>query len=314
MKALFYDGNLRLIQIDKPRMRKGFALVKILMAGICNTDLEILKGYMNFSGILGHEFVGIVEKGPSALIGKRVVGEINIPCKKCDLCLEGLWRHCRNMRVLGINGYNGVFAQYALIPVENLHVLPHEIADEEAVFVEPLGAAFRITEQINFTGHEKIAVLGDGKLGLVISKALNFSNIAHVLFGKHEEKLSLAKNWTDVEFADNIEKYDRHFDVVIDATGKQSGLQQALYAVKPEGTIVLKTTVAGKISIDMSTATVNEVTIVGSRCGPFPKAIFALQNGLRVVDLIEDVFDFDDYQKAFEKASGALKVILKIQD
>ncbi len=313
MKALVYNGkDLELLNIDQPGVKTNYALVKVLLAGICNTDLEVLKGYMDFTGVLGHEFVGIVEEGPENLAGKRVVGEINIPCEQCDLCLEGLHRHCRNMRVLGIKNYNGVFAEYVLLPVKNLHVVPEKIENERAVFVEPLAAAFRILEQIEISS-QKVAVLGDGKLGLLISKALAFSKIDHLLFGKHEEKLSLARNWTSTEFSHNFQKYDRYFDVVIDATGRRSGIEQALFIVKPEGTVFLKTTMAGRIDLDLSLIAVNEIKIIGSRCGPFPAAISALEQGLEVRDLIQAVFDLSDYQKAFETAkNSSLKVILKI--
>lgn len=316
MKALIYDGqDLKLSDVNKPITRTDHALIKILLAGICNTDLEILKGYMNFKGILGHEFVGIVEQGPQELVGKRVVGEINIPCEQCDLCVQGLHRHCRNMKVLGIKDYDGVFSEYTLLPVKNLHMVPEEIENERAVFVEPLAAAFRILEQINISNSQKVAILGDGKLGLLISKALSFSKIDHLLFGKHKEKLSLACTWTSTEFSQNSRRYDRYFDVVIDATGRKSGIEQALFLVKPEGTIILKTTIADRIDLDLSLVAVNEIKIIGSRCGPFPMAISALKKGLEVRDLIQAVFDLPDYQKAFDVASNnSLKVILKIHD
>lgn len=314
MKALVFNKeDLRLLDVKIPKLKKDHALVKILLAGICNTDLEILKGYMNFTGILGHEFVGIVEQGPENLVGKRVVGEINIPCAQCDLCVQGLHRHCRNMKVLGIRNYDGVFAEYALLPLKNLHVIPEKIENERAVFTEPLAAAFRILEQINISNSQKIAVLGDGKLGLLVSKALNFSKVDHVLFGKHEEKLSLARKWTTTEFSHNFEKYDRYFDIVIEATGRKFGIEQALFLVKPEGTIVLKTTIAERVDLDLSLIAVNEVKIIGSRCGPFPKAISALENGLEVRDLIHGDFELSNYREAFDIASkGSLKVILNI--
>ncbi|HOK83184.1 MAG TPA: alcohol dehydrogenase catalytic domain-containing protein [Pseudothermotoga sp.] len=314
MKALIYDGqNLKLSEVDRPDIKEDHALIRVLLAGICNTDLEILKGYMNFTGILGHEFVGVVEQGPEDLIGKRVVGEINIPCNECDLCLNGLHRHCRNIRVLGIRNYDGVFAEYTLLPVKNLHIVPEKIENERAVFIEPLAAAFRILQQIELSGSQKVAVLGDGKLGLLVSKALSFSKIPHIVFGKHEEKLSLANKWTSTEFSHNFKQYDRYFDTVIDATGRKSGIEQALQIVKPEGTIVLKTTIAGKIDLDLSVVAVNEIKVIGSRCGPFPVAISALANSLEVRDLIESTFDLSEYQKAFERASkSSLKLLLKI--
>lgn len=314
MNALVFDGKeLRLLNVERPKFKEGHALVKVLLAGICNTDLEVLNGYMNFTGILGHEFIGIVEQGPENLVGKRVAGEINIPCGQCDLCVQGLDRHCRNMRVLGIKNYDGVFAEYAILPVENLHIVPEKIEKERAVFIEPLAAAFRILEQIDISSSQRIAVLGDGKLGLLVSKVLSFSRIDHLLFGKHEDKISLARNWTSTELSSNFEKYDRYFDVVIDATGRKSGIEQALSLVKPEGTVFLKTTIAEKIELDLSLIAVNEVKIIGSRCGPFPKAISALEGGLEVRDLISGTFELSDYQEAFNMASkGSLKVILDI--
>lgn len=316
MKALVFDGKeLRLLKVERPKPPQDHALVRVLLAGICNTDLEILKGYMNFTGILGHEFVGIVEEGPRDLVGKRVVGEINIPCGHCDLCIQGLHRHCRNMRVLGIRNYDGVFAEYATLPVKNLHVVPDKIENERAVFIEPLAAAFRILEQIDISSPKRVAVLGDGKLGLLISKTLGFSKIDHLLFGKHEEKLSLARKWTSTELSYNFEKYDRHFDVVIEATGRKSGIEQALFLVKPEGTILLKTTIADKIELNLSSIVVNEIKVIGSRCGPFPKAISALKEGLEVRDLIHASFELSDHRKAFQTATtSSLKVILSIGD
>ncbi|MEJ5228920.1 MAG: alcohol dehydrogenase catalytic domain-containing protein [Pseudothermotoga sp.] len=314
MKAVFYDGKkLKLLDVEKPQIKDNYALIKVLLAGICNTDLEILKGYMNFRGILGHEFVGIVEEGPKDLLGKRVVGEINIACEKCDLCLQGLHKHCRNIKVLGIRDYDGVFAEYALLPVKNLHTVPDEVENERAVFVEPLAAAFRILEQVQIANSQRVAILGDGKLGLLISKALSFSKINHLLFGKHVEKLSLARTWTNTELSENSKGYDRYFDVVIDATGRKSGIEQALFLVKPEGTVVLKSTIADEMTINLSQVAVNEIKIVGSRCGPFPKAISALRDGLEVRDLIESTYDLFEYDKAFEKAKkGSLKVVFRI--
>jgi len=313
LKALFYDGEkLKLLDVERPEIKANYALIKVIMAGICNTDLEILKGYMNFRGILGHEFVGVVEEGPEQLIGKRVVGEINIACEKCDLCLQGLHRHCRNIKVLGIRDYDGVFAEYVLLPLKNLHTVPDEVEDERAVFIEPLAAAFRILEQVQITNSQSVAVLGDGKLGLIISKALSFSKVNHLLFGRHTEKLSRAR-WTTTELSKNLERYDRYFDIVIDATGRKSGIEQALFLVKPEGTVVLKSTIADEITVNLSQVAVNEIKIIGSRCGPFTKAISALREGLEVRDLIEATYDLSEYDKAFERATkGSLKVIFRM--
>lgn len=315
MKALWFDGHrLSLRNVSLPE-RKRYALVMVGLAGICNTDLEIVKGYMKFTGIPGHEFVGTVKEGSPDLLNKRVVGEINVPCNNCEFCKAGLSRHCRNMRVLGINRWNGAFAEYLILPEENLHVVDDTISDEEAVFTEPLAAAFRITEQVRFEKGLKVAVLGDGKLGILISKALSFEDIDHVVFGKHKEKLSLVKkHGVPTQMAETLENFDRYFDITIDATGNPRAVSTAIKITKPMGKVILKSTTAEDLRIDSSILVVNEISIIGSRCGPFERALKALETKkLSVSELIEHTYPLQDYSEAFERAaSGALKVIFKV--
>ena len=316
MKALFFDGEkLSLVNLPKPDRPEGWVLIKVKLAGICSTDLEILKGYMSFKGVPGHEFVGEVVEGPEEILGKRVVGEINVSCGKCDMCKGGLKKHCRNIRVLGIKGLNGAFSEYIVLPVENVHILPNSISDEEAVFVEPLAAAFQVLEQVHILPTFKVMILGDGKLGLLISKVLSYSGISHVCVGKHEEKLEKARKWgaRTLLLSDISEDMFGEYDVVVDATGRKSGLKLATLLVRPQGIVVLKTTIRDLSEIDVSQIVVKEITLIGSRCGPFEPAIKALESGKIVVkDMIDSVFNLEDFQKAFERAKSSLKVILRL--
>ena len=316
MRALFFDGEkLSLVDLPRPDPPKGWVLIKVKLAGICNTDLEILRGYMDFKGVPGHEFVGEVVEGPEEILGKRVVGEINVSCGTCDMCRRGLKKHCRNIRVLGIKDLNGAFSDYIVLPEENVHILPDNISDEEAVFVEPLAAAFQVLEQVHIPPTSKAVILGDGKLGLLISKVFSYSGIPHICVGKHEEKLEKAKKWgaRTLLLSGISENMFGEYDVVVDATGREDGLKLAVSLVRPQGMIVLKTTIKGFPSVDVSQIVVKEITLIGSRCGPFEPAIRALESGKIVVeDMIDSVFDLEDFQKAFERARGSLKVILRL--
>ena len=248
------------------------------LAGICNTDLELARGYMGFSGVLGHEFVGVVERAEeAALLGKRVVGEINIACGKCAYCRDGLKNHCPNRSVLGILGKDGAFAEFLTLPVENLHEVPSSVTDEEAVFAEPLAAALQITRQIEITPSMKVAVLGDGKLGLLIGQALQLAGGRLVVIGHHAKRLEiLARRGIGAVLEPASAEWGREFDVVVDATGSPTGLELAYRLVKPRGTIVLKTTVAKMDLFDLNRLVIDEVALVGSRCGPFDAALLAL--------------------------------------
>lgn len=316
MRALFFDGEkLSLVDLPRPDPPKGWVLIKVKLAGICNTDLEILRGYMDFKGVPGHEFVGEVVEGPEEILGKRVVGEINVSCGTCDMCRRGLKKHCRNIRVLGIKDLNGAFSDYIVLPEENVHILPDNISDEEAVFVEPLAAAFQVLEQVHIPPTSKAVILGDGKLGLLISKVFSYSGIPHICVGKHEEKLEKAKKWgaRTLLLSGISENMFGEYDVVVDATGREDGLKLAVSLVRPQGIVILKTTIKGFPSVDVSQIVVKEITLIGSRCGPFEPAIRALESGKIVVeDMIDSVFDLEDFQEAFERARGSLKVILRL--
>ncbi len=326
MKALRFDGTLKL-EIDSPVVkREGEALVKVICAGICNTDLEIVKGYAGFRGILGHEFVGrVVESPDETLKGKRVVGEINVGCNTCALCKAGDARHCANRTVLGIKEREGAFAEFLSLPAGNLLVLPDSVADEEAVFVEPLAAACQILEQLEINSSTRVAVIGDGKLAQLIIRALAHTNCSLTMIGKHLDKLELANGISNtsilIESATSIlsqiiqQTNGEKFDVVIEASGSASGLPLAIGLVKPRGAIVLKTTFKGNVSLDLSQAVVNEIQIIGSRCGRFESAIKLLQDkSVEVRSLVTDRLPIDEGLLAFKKAasSNSMKIILQM--
>ncbi|MEW5819743.1 MAG: alcohol dehydrogenase catalytic domain-containing protein [Cyanobacteriota bacterium] len=314
MRALTFDSKIKFKTVYPITKRENEALIKIKMAGICNTDLELVKGYMGFKGVLGHEFVGIVEKSINkTLIGKRVCGEINCSCGECYYCKNNLSNHCPNRSVLGIFNRDGIFCDYTYLPENNLHIIPDNVSDEEAVFVEPLAAAFRIVEQIDIKNDYKIIVLGDGKLGLLIAKVLSLYSNNVLAVGKHKNKLSLLEN-SNIEtiLVNNIS--DIKADIVVDASGRPEGLQMAMNLVRPAGYLILKTTVADKINMETSKIVIDEINIIGSRCGPFKPAIEALSlNKVDVKPLINKIYDFDNAEEAFKHAqkSGVLKILLK---
>ncbi|NIR51433.1 alcohol dehydrogenase catalytic domain-containing protein [candidate division KSB1 bacterium] len=313
MKALYLSDNLELKELEAPQFHEGQALVKLCMAGICNTDLELVKGYMSFEGVLGHEFVGVVEKADdSGWMGKRICGEINFGCGECNYCEGGLSRHCPNRTVLGILDQNGVFAEYTVLPIENLHAVPDSLPDGFAVFVEPLAAALEILEQIKIEPNHKVAVIGDGKLGLLICQVLKLTGCEITLIGKHSRKLSLAKSWS-VNAVLLDERPEEKFDAVVEVSGSSSGFDTAMELIKPRGTIILKSTYHGKLGLNAAPIVINEVNIVGSRCGPFTAAIRVLDQKLVDVEsLIDTVYPFDQSLKAIEhaKQSNSLKILL----
>lgn len=315
MKAAYFDGTKISLKDDYPTPNLGEALIKVRLAGICGTDLEMMQGYASYIGVLGHEFVGeVVESTNKELIGKRIVGEINAGCGKCQMCATGLERHCPQRTVLGIYKRDGAFAQYLSLPEKNLHVIPDSISDEQAVFVEPLAAAFEIEEQLHIEKDSKIAILGDGRLAQLIMRVLRINHPNITCFGKHAKKLQLAEK-IGIKTKTIISPQDEHaFDVVIEATGSESGFLDTMRFAKPRGIVVLKSTIASKNKLDLTPAIVNEITFVGSRCGPFRPAIQALASGVVFVDdLIDSVYPLDKLSDALDAArsSEKLKVLLK---
>jgi threonine dehydrogenase-like Zn-dependent dehydrogenase len=279
MRALVCDKQVRLDDARaEPTVGQGEALLAVHLAGVCRTDLEVTRGYSGFRGVMGHEFVGRVESGPAALIGRRVVGEINCPCRQCSWCRQGLGNHCPHRTVIGIVGRDGCFAERLALPIRNLHAVPDNISDELAAWTEPLAAAFQIPRQLELKGRRTV-LLGDGRLAQLIARVLRPRVGTLLVVGKHEDKLALAADAgaETVLLADY--QSDRSAEVVIDATGRAEGLTLAMRAVRPRGTIVLKSTVAAGAQTDLSPLVVDEIRLIGSRCGPFDDALGALAGG-----------------------------------
>ena len=319
VKAIYYDGALGFAKdYPMPERKPGEALVRVLAAGICRTDLEIAKGYMDFRGIPGHEFVGVVEQcDEEKWVGRRVVGAINCGCGKCAYCLRGLERHCPDRSVLGIAGRDGAFAEMLVLPEQNIHRVPDALSDEEAIFVEPLAAALEIPEQMSIRPTDRVLVLGDGKLGLLIAQVLHRIGCDPEVVGKHRKKLTiLSKKGIRTRLADETkirEGQPLRYDIVVEATGSPEGFEQACAFVRPRGTIVLKSTIAGGARMNLSLLVVNEITVIGSRCGPFAPAIRWLEErAIDVRSLIGRTFPLEEGLAAFEEASKreALKVII----
>lgn len=320
MKAIIFDNELKLINdYQQPIPKKGEALIKISLAGICNTDYEITKGYMGYKGVLGHEFVGTVEKindENKSLLGKRVVGEINCGCGNCEWCHQGLERHCPNRQTLGIWQKDGCFSEYLTMPLNTLLEVPENVPDEQAVFVEPLAAGLEILEQLHIQPIQKVIILGDGKLGIAISLALNASNIDVLLVGKHQNKLDIAKaQGVNVKLLSDLE-IKKEWDFVVEATGSISGFEMALNLTKPRGTLVLKSTVAASKEFNLAPIVIDEIKVQGSRCGQFAPALRLLAS--KKVDfspLISGIYPLDKAIEAFEKnkEKDTLKVLIKFQ-
>jgi threonine dehydrogenase-like Zn-dependent dehydrogenase len=308
------SGKIDLREGPPPERPEGFALIRLLQAGICNTDLELQRGYYGFSGVPGHEFVGeVIEADTKELIGKRVVGEINLACGHCSWCMRGLGRHCPGRSVLGILRHPGAFREFLTLPESNLHVLPDEVPTERAVFTEPLAAACEILDQVQMPCGSAIAVLGDGKLGLLVSQVLQVYGYKVHQFGRHPEKLRIAEKvgvTTEIR-GDHLPQAEYRW--VVDATGSQAGLHAAIKMVEPRGTIIMKSTVHGEIPLDSAPVIVNEITLVGSRCGRFEPALELLQLGAVDVDsMISERMPLSAAPTAFEHAAkrGAMKVLL----
>lgn len=323
MKAVVFDDGLKLVSdYKKPVAQKGEALVRVTLAGICNTDYEITKGYMGYKGVLGHEAVGIVEEindDDKSLLGKRVVAEISYGCKdlNCQYCAEKLYRHCPERHTLGIWKKDGVFAEYFTMPLETLFEVPDNVPDEQAVFVEPLAAACEITEQLHIKPFQKVVILGDGKLGLITALALNAQNIDVILVGKHNNKLDIAKKQGVKTFLLQDFKIEKIYDVVVEATGSISGFETALALTKPRGVLVLKSTVAASKEFNLAPIVIDEITVLGSRCGQFPPALRLLKSGkVDFSPLISAVYKIDDAIEGFEKnkEKDTLKVLLDFKE
>jgi threonine dehydrogenase-like Zn-dependent dehydrogenase len=302
------NGIVEVKKQPLPRVAQGFARIRLLAAGICSTDLELQRGYYGFSGTPGHEFVGELEDST------RVAGEINLACGHCDWCARGLGRHCPNRTVLGIVKHPGAFREFLTLPIKNLHRVPKSIPTEHAVFIEPVAAACEILDQIKIAKGAQVAVLGDGKLGLLIAQVLQGQGAKVLLLGRHRDKMRLVE-WSGVTMEVLPEKLpERAFPVVVDATGSQEGLRCAIAMCEPRGTVVMKSTVHGLVPIDTAPAIVNEITLVGSRCGRFEPALKMLASGkVRVGDLISEEFPLDRAPEAFARAAtkGVLKVLLR---
>lgn len=320
MKAIVFDEELKLVNdYKKPVPQKGEALVRVTLAGICNTDFEITKGYMGYKGVLGHEAVGVVEEindNDQSLLGKRVVAEISYGCKKtdCPYCAEKLYRHCPDRHTLGIWRKDGVFAEYFTMPLETLFEVPDNVTDEQAVFVEPLAAACEISEQLHIKPFQKVIVLGDGKLGLITALELNSQNVDVTLIGKHQNKLDIAKAQGVKTKLLNDLKVEKVYDVVVEATGSISGFETALALTKPRGVLVLKSTIAASKEFNLAPIVIDEITVLGSRCGQFPAALRLLQaERINFSPLISARYKVDDAIKAFEKnkEKDVLKVLIE---
>ena len=330
----FVVRGKKLAELRKPipNLRRGWALVRVRLAGICNTDVEILRGYHNFRGTPGHEFVGeVVEvagvsaKTKKRWVGKRVAGEINVACSAygirhvCDFCKRGLKTHCARRTVLGIVAHDGAFAEYLTLPLENLHLVPSNVSDEKAVFVEPLAAACQILDQVDIRKFRSAAVLGDGKLAQLIALVLRAAGSRVVLHGKHASKLALARRagvGTKKVRGDarDLKRVKENYRLVVEATGSPTGLALAQRMTEPRGTLLLKSTFHGAALVETWPIVVKEITIIGSRCGPFAKAIALLHTGkVDPTPLISRTFALKDASRAIAHAQkrGVMKVLLR---
>jgi alcohol dehydrogenase len=315
MRALVYDGQLKFeSDYAQPEPPRGEALVRVKLSGICNTDLEITRGYMAFQGVLGHEFVGIVERCEDrALVGQRVVGEINCHCGTCPTCLAGNPTHCPERSTLGIWGRDGAMADYCVLPVCNLHLVPDSVSDKQAVFTEPLAAALEILEQVHVRPTQRVVVLGDGKLGLLVAQVMRLTGCDLLAVGRHLDKLAiLERQGIPTRLAS--EGMDSKPDIVVDCTGHPDGFASARAMVKPRGTLVLKSTFQGQNEVNLTSIVVDEVSLVGSRCGPFAPALRLLVKRLVDVEsLITATYPLGEALAAFEQArtKSTLKVLLR---
>ena len=317
MQALYLSqGQLNYIpDYPQPKPANGQALIRILKAGICATDLALIAGYADFTGVLGHEFVGLVEAAPTNpdWVGRRVVGSINMGCSQCDICQQHGPEHCAQRTVPGIHHWDGAFADYLLLPITNLHEVPDDIANEAAVFTEPLAAALRIRQQVRLQPGRETAVIGPGRLGLLIGQVLALDGTDVVILGRRTNSLNLPQQ-LGLKTALTTDIEARRFDLVVDATGNEAGFAQALRIIRPLGTLILKSTFASLATVNMTHIMVNELTIIGSRCGPFAPALRLLaQNKIHVTPLIAAEYTLADGQAALTHAAkpGVRKILLR---
>lgn len=316
MRAVLFDGTrVRVGEHPAPTPPAGWARLRPLLAGVCRTDIEITRGYMSHRGVLGHEFVGLVEscEGRPELVGRRVVGDINAACGSCEVCRSSDGHHCPQRTVLGIDGLDGCMAEQMILPARNLCPVPDDVTDDRAVFAEPLAAAFEIAEQLEPCGDERCVVLGDGKLGILCAWALSSAGLRVTLVGRHEDKLAIARALPTETTTDagGLERAD----IVVEATGRSAGLEQAVSLCRPRGTVVMKSTIADAVAAPLMQIVVDEIRLVGSRCGPMPRAIAALsEHQLPVERLIAERFPLEEGERALARACepGMLKVAIEV--
>jgi len=311
-RAVVYEGGLRVVERPAPQAGQGEALIRLRLAGICNTDLELMRGYKDFAGTLGHEFVGEVIDGPDEWLGQRVVGETNVSCGECDMCRRGMRSHCRNRAILGLAQYDGAFSDVFRLPVANLWAVPDAVPDDAAVFTEPLAAACEVLEANVITPESRVVIVGAGKLGLLVAQAVRLTGADLTVVARRERPRALLNEW-GIPVADAADIAPGIADVVIDCTGNAEGFASALDLVRPRGTIILKSTYADLPQADLTRVAVDELRVIGSRCGPFGAALRLLAAGL--VDLrpmIDARYSLADAERALAHAAqpGTLKVLL----
>lgn len=320
MRALVFDGQLQMQTIAMPALTPGEALIRPRLVGICATDLQLMRGYKGFPqrgpAVLGHEFVGtVVACADQQWVGRRVVGEINAACRQCATCLRGDVAHCPQRTTLGINGRDGALAECFALPVANLYEVPAALPDQAAVFAEPLAAALEILEQTQLRPTDRVAVVGDGKLGLLVAQVLRLPGTEVVVVGRHPERWSLLQRQQIAATTAVEELAERSYDLVVDCTGQPQGLELARRLTRPRGRLVLKSTFHGLASIDLAPFVVDELHIIGSRCGPFSAALRLLERGLvETAPLITAVYPFAQGEQAFAAAPGSLKILVNIDE
>lgn len=312
--VVFDETGVRVVERAIPTLQLDEALIELSVAGVCSTDLALTRGYMNFRGVLGHEFAGVVTQGPAEWVGQRVVGEINIACGKCDLCLMGIPTQCRNRYTLGISGnYDGAFANVFKLAARNLHRIPDNVSDIEAVFTEPLAAACQILQQVHLRPTEPVYILGVGRLGMLCAQVIHQAGVPVIGIVRHDRQFELLEAW-GIESRRREDIADARASVVVDCTGNAAGFAEALTLVRPRGTIVLKSTYEGIPQANLSKVVVDEITVVGSRCGPFDVALRLLaQKRIDVMSMIDGEYALSEAPAALARAGqgGVLKLLLR---